>query len=98
MSERYTLTQPKTRSGEETEYFWFLNAMNDGMTYTGKYVRFEIMRHMTFQALRDKGLIEYKNKEYNITPNGKMYVGVVNSSNQYSKEVLKTILNQPKAR
>ena len=98
MAERFTLTQPKTRDGIEAEYFEFLDSMNLGATFSGKYVRGQLGKYMTFQALRDKGLITYSNKEYKITENGKMYVGVVNSSNMYSKAVLRTILNQPKAR
>lgn len=91
LKERFKLTTPKTIAGDETTYYFYLREMAYGVTFT----RFETERmgkHMTFQAMREKGLIATVNKRYEITEAGKFYVKYVESTNRPKKDVLRAIM------
>lgn len=90
--ERFKLTRPKNKNGEEAFYFEMLDYMKDGMTIPGKYVRESMMKNMTFQALREKGLVNYSDGVFSITENGKKYVAVVKSTNKVPRAVLKALM------
>ena len=91
MSERYTLTQPKTKNDQAT-YFYILERM-----YRGEQISNYITFNMTTQALRENGLCKAENREgYVITDKGRVYVDYVRSTNKPSKKILRAILNSGK--
>lgn len=87
----YKFTRPKTKAGE-TNFFKYLRGLKLGKPYTGKWVKNVMYKGMTFQNLREAGLVTYQNKEFTITPRGELYVAYVNSTNQPNKVVLRTIM------
>ena len=87
----FTLTRPKTSAGE-ADYFIYLQNLTNKVI-TGNEIR-QKRKCLTYQALRENNLIIFNKdiKAYEITENGRMYVGIVNSSNVVSKKLLKAIM------
>ena len=90
--ERFTLTAPKR--GGKADYMIILERLQNGGQIPKKLYQ---KQNMTFQALREKGLIEAKNGDgYFITSKGLSYLAYVNSTNKPIKAILIVILNTPK--
>lgn len=87
---KYQLTQPKTKNSS-ADYYGFLISVYNGRQFSYTYVKDRLHKYMTFQALCEAGLLKYKNKLYEITAKGKMYVETVKSGN-YTKLDLNNVL------
>jgi len=79
MKDRFTLTRPYT--AKTSSYYWaVLNKMNEGEVYTRKAVK-KHGKKMTFQALREKGLIQADDQGvYTLTQQGKQYIDFYNKN------------------
>jgi hypothetical protein len=87
---KFTFTQPISKS-VKSDYFKFLISLNNGICYSTNYVRNKLFKYMTFQELREVGLITMQNGIYYITEKGKKYVSCVNQS-KYTKNDLRNII------
>ena len=85
---RYTFTRPKTKLGT-ADYVYFLKIVKT-MKLKWNSPRVNTC-HMTFQALREAGLISYS-KGFELTQMGTEYLRYVESTDKPRKEVLKSIL------
>lgn len=86
---KFTFTQPKTKNGV-SDFYSFLIMLSYNKI-SGKRVRTQLFKHITFQNLRDAGLIKYTNSEYSLTDKGHRYIAKV-KSNDYTREDLRTII------
>lgn len=87
---RYTFTQPKTklRTADYVHYLKMVQLNKNCLKWRSQQVRYY---NMTFQALREAGLISYS-KGFELTQMGAEYLRYVEFSNKPRKEVLKSIL------
>jgi ribosomal protein S19E (S16A) len=90
MIPRYTFTQPitKNRFADYVIYLQKVNLEPHSIKYNSHIVS---LYNMTFQELREAGLITY-NKGFAITEKGKRYLEYVTSFERPKKDVLKSIL------
>ena len=90
----FNLKRPRTKTGEAT-YYKLLKEIKRGTFYSNL---FNDQKNMTFQALKEAGLITYKNKytkksQFILSDAGSFYINYVESTNKPLVKVLKAITN-----
>jgi hypothetical protein len=94
MATRYSLTRPFTKSGKRTDYWRFLNDLNNGATcYSSRYVRGPLGRYMTFQAMSEAGLVTLNDGVYSITQQGEDYISYYNNKEDNDPDYFTYIKN-----
>jgi hypothetical protein len=87
---KFTFTQPITKTGVADYVHYMRNTMKTSISH--KWAKNRGV-YMSYQALREAGLLEYKNSEYILTHKGNLYLSCIDSSNIVPKSVIKSILN-----